>query len=153
MNTTENITHEITNECTCTVWNEAADECSCEIPFTGQCASCNEEMYIPSPECFGCFDEAKDSFAEDVQALMDANESGWWKVEGLRLWDGDHAGYFHARNAAALLEGMTVRASWIMRYVVEADCVTYSLSHHDAPTGSSSVLRPMSEDEAERLGL
>jgi hypothetical protein len=81
------------------------------------------------------------------------NTTDYWCVKDLRLWDGNVSGYFHADNVAGLIQGMTVRSSWTMRYEVFADRIEYSLSHHDAPTGSASVLTAMTEEQVERLGL
>ena len=52
-----------------------------------------------------------------------------------------------------LLRGMAVRGEWTMRYEVYADRIEYSLSHHDAPTGSASVLTIMTPEEVEKYGL
>jgi hypothetical protein len=44
---------------------------------------------------------------------------------------------------------MSVNGSWNIRYKVFSDRIEYSLAHHDAPMGSNSVLRPMTEEEYE----
>jgi hypothetical protein len=48
---------------------------------------------------------------------------------------------------------MTVRSEWIMRYEVFSDRIEYSLSHHDAPMGSATTIRPVTEEEREEWGL
>ena len=48
---------------------------------------------------------------------------------------------------------MAVRGEWIMRYEVYEDRIEYSLSHHDAPTGSHTVLTAVSDEQREQLGL
>jgi hypothetical protein len=80
--------------------------------------------------------------------LRDSNETYWWKVEDLRLWDREVSGYFQADKIRDLIAGMTVKSEWIMRYSVFADRIEYSLSHHDA-MGSNSVLRGVTEEEYE----
>jgi hypothetical protein len=134
--TTTELTYHITNTCTCTKWDEATDE------YTDE----------PSDECYGCWDDYVADFEHAVAHLMDGNESGWWRVRGLRLWDGDHGGYFYATKTDDLIAGMTVRGAWTMRYTVVNDAVHYSLSHHDA-MGSQTTLTPVSSDDAEALGL
>jgi hypothetical protein len=48
-----------------------------------------------------------------------------------------------------IIRGMTVNGDWTMRWATYEDRIEYSLSHHDAPTGSVSVLYPVSEAERE----
>lgn len=131
-------TGEITNECTCKQYD----------PETG------EYTEEPASDCYGwCWEDAVEDFAEVTRELREDNETGWWKVTNLRLWDGEVSGYFHADTVTKLIEGMTVRSRWIMRYTVFPDNIEYSLSHHDAPMGSSTILRPVSEDDVDELGL
>lgn len=128
---------EITNECTCTVYDEITNE------FTDE----------PAEHCDGyCWEFAIDDFANVTEELRNANETEWWKVIDLRLWHGTVSGYFHADTALKLLEGMTVRSAWIMRYEVFHNRIEYSLSHHDA-MGSNTTLVPVTEEEREELGL
>ena len=87
-----------------------------------------------------------------TEELRDSNETNWWKVKNLRLWNGEVSGYFHAKTVADLIEGMTVRSDWNMTYEVFADRIEYSLSHHDA-MGSASTLTVVSDEEREEMGL
>lgn len=129
--------HEITNTCTCTQYDFVLGDWTDE----------------PATDCYGdCWDMVLDDFREDTKSLRESNTTGWWKCTDLRLWNRNVSGYFHADTVAKLLEGMTVRSEWIMRYTVHEDRVEYSLSHHDA-MGSATTLTPVSEDEAEELGL
>lgn len=147
---------EITNTCTCAVYDPDTDE------------------FYDSVECWGdCWDMVCEDFADDISPLMQANETGWWKVTDLRLWNREQSGYFfadtsclanenpqHTRTdtackvATEILHKMTVDSEWTMRYKVNADTLTveYSLSHHDA-MGSNSTLSIVTADEVERLGL
>ena len=88
-----------------------------------------------------------------TEELRKSNETDWWKVENLRLWHGDVSGFFYAETVADLIEGMTVRSDWTMRYEIHADRIEYSLSHHDAPMGSKTTLTAVSEEQREELGL
>lgn len=90
-----------------------------------------------------------------TEDFRDSNETGWWKVEDLRLWNGQVSGYYYAKYDAIadILRGMTVNSEWTMRYAVFSDRVEFNLSHHDAPLGSASTLRCVSEDEREEMGL
>lgn len=127
---------EITNSCTCEFYDEEKDE------------------YFPSENCWGdCWEFSVEDFTNITNHLFEKNETGWWKVSKLRLWDGDVSGFFHADSALKLLQGMSVRSEWYMRGDVYEDRIEYSLSHHDAPMGSSSTLTIISEDEREELGL
>lgn len=129
---------EITNSCTCTVYDEVTGE------YTDE----------PTDSCYGdCWDMAVEDFANVTEELRDSNETGWWKVENLRLWNGEVGGLFPADKVEELLRGMTVNSGWTMTYEVFADRIEYSLSHHDAPMGSASVVRPVTEAEREEWGL
>lgn len=129
---------ELTNGCQCLVYNDGSGDQSLDPDYT----------------CYGdCWEFAVEDFTMLTEDFRKTNLSGWWKVTDLRLWNGNTSGYFHADNVAGLIEGMTVRSGWTMRYEVFADRIEYSLSHHDAPTGSATTLTAVTEEEAERLGL
>lgn len=128
---------EITNECTCTKYDPETEE------FTDE----------PADNCFGdCWESAVDLFSYDTKNLRESNETGWWHVKDLNLWNRSVSGYFHADKVVEILRGMTVNSGWILRYNVHEDHVAYSLSHHDS-IGGASELWPVSDEEAERLGL
>jgi hypothetical protein len=97
-------------------------------------------------DCYGiCWEDDLYFFGLCTDELI-ANASGWWSIENVRLWHGHVSGYGQANNARDLLDLMTVRSEWQMEYRVFPDRIEYSLSHHDAPTGSASTIRPMPED-------
>lgn len=129
---------EITNNCNClTYTDEEGKEVSIDETYT----------------CFGdCWEYAVEDFSMVTEQLRDSNETNWWKVEDLQLWNRKVSGYFHAKTVADIIEGMTVRGDWTMRYEVFSDRIEYSLSHHDA-MGSASTLRCVSDDEREEMGL
>jgi hypothetical protein len=115
------------------------------------CQSYNEDLgdFEPAPECWGdCWRDQVEEFEMITKDLRDSNETYWWKVEDLRLWDREVSGYFQAEKIRDLIAGMTVNSEWIMRYSVFADRIEYSLSHHDA-MGSNSVLRGVTGQEYE----
>lgn len=127
---------EISNVCTCTIHIEETDE------------------DFPSEDCFGdCWAMAVDHFTEITSQLFDKNETGFWKISNLRLWDGNHDGFVYANEPLDLIRGMSVKSEWIMRGFVEEDRITYSLSHHDAPMGSNSTVTIVTEEEREEYGL
>lgn len=127
----------LTNGCTCTKYDEATGE------YTEE----------PTESCYGdCWEWAVEDFTNVTQDLRDSNETGWWKVEDLALWNRNVSGYFHATKVVDLIRGMTVNSEWIMRYEVFGDRIEYSLSHHDA-MGSRTILRPITEEQREELGL
>jgi hypothetical protein len=132
------ITGEITNHCTCTVYDEETGE------YTNE----------PTEVCYGeCWEMAVEDFTHVTQELRDSNETGWWRVDGLRLWNGNVGGLFHADTVKKLIEGMTVNSDWEMRYKVFPFHIEYSLSHHDAPMGSFTKLYPVTESQREEWGL
>lgn len=127
---------EITNSCTCTTYNEDTGE------------------WDTAPECWGdCWETQVEDFTTITEELFNNNDTNWWKVTGLQLWNGSVGGYFQAKTPVDLLRGMTVNSEWIMRGTAYPDRIEYSLSHHDAPMGSSTVLLPVSEEEREESGL
>ena len=122
------------------------------ITNTCSCVSYNEETgYLQeATECEGlCWEYSVEDFANVTETLRDNNLNDYWKVENLRLWNGEVSGHFQAKTVTDLLRGMTVNSEWTMRYEVFTDRIEYSLSHHDAPMGSKSVLRPVDEEEYE----
>lgn len=139
--TTKILAGEITNHCTCLLY-EGED---------GETKSVDTEY---GSTCYGdCWDFAVEDFSMVTEELRNSNETKWWKVSRLRLWDGESSGYFSADNTLDLLQGMTVRSDWTMRYEIHADRIEYSLSHHDAPMGSKTTLTAVSEKRREELGL
>lgn len=124
--------------------------CSCTL-FDNDSGTFTDE---PSSECFGdCWEDSLEFFKSVTEELRDSNETGWWKVENLRLWSGETSGYFKATKADEILLGMAVRGEWHMNACVYPDRIEYSLSHHDSPTGSNTTLRLVTEEEREEWGL
>jgi hypothetical protein len=136
-------TGEITNSCTCLIYQDE----------DGKDVSVDTEY---NSSCYGdWWDFAVEDFSMITEELRNSNETNWWHVADLRLWNGQVSGYFHAKHdcIADILRGMTVRGDWTMRYAIFSDCIEFNLSHHDAPLGSASTLRCVSDDEREELGL
>ena len=138
MNKTELFTGTMTSGCSCTAYDDTIGE------YTNE----------PAAECYGgCWEWSLDDFSTCIQEMLDNAETNWWRVENLKLWDRQVSGMFHAKTVEEILRGMTVNSEWTMRYTVFSDRVEYSLSHHDAPTGSSSVLRAVTDEQREEWGL
>lgn len=136
MNSTIIAEGEITNDCTCVQIDDDGNETT-----------------EPLSWCYGdCWEQSVDDFTMITEDFRKTNETDWWKVVDLRLWNGCISGYFHADSVEELLRGMAVRGSWIMRYKVFADRIEYSLSHHDA-MGSATTLFCVTDAEVEELGL
>jgi hypothetical protein len=130
---------ELTNNCNCLTYEEDGETKSVDTEYNST--------------CYGdCWEYAVEDFATITEELRNSNETDWWKVSNLRLWDGESSGYFHAKTVADLIEGMTVNSDWRMTYEVHADRIEYSLSHHDA-NGSATTLTAVSEEQREELGL
>lgn len=127
---------EYTNTCTCTFYDEDKDE------------------YLESSDCYGdCWEFVLEDFSNITKSLFDKNDTLWWKVSNLRLWNGDTSGFAHADTPAKLIQAMTVNSSWTITGIVMDDHIEYSLSHHDAPTGSNTILSIITEEEREKWGL
>jgi hypothetical protein len=127
---------EITNTCVCVQYDEN-----------------DEPTDEPVSYCYGdCWLDSVTDFSEVTKEFRETNETDWWKVTDLRLWNGDVSGYFHADKVEEMLYGMAVRGEWTMRYKVFSDRIEYSLSHHDA-MGSNTTLTAVTEEEREELGL
>lgn len=135
-NKTNNIIEfEYTNTCTCNYYNDETDE-----------------WYEPD-DCYGdCWELTLEDFKNITAHLIEKNETMWWKVTNLALWDGSHSGFFYAESVDEILRGMTVNSEWIMRGKIFDDRIEYSLSHHDS-MGSSTTLSMVSREEQERYGL
>lgn len=128
MTTTETPTAygELTNTCTCTVYDSVADE------------------WVESPTCDGdCFNSELEFLGECLRDFLFLSDT--FQVSGIRLWNREVGGVFQPRNVREFVEAITVDSLWTLRYQVFSDRVEFSLSHHDAPTGSSSVVIPLVE--------
>jgi hypothetical protein len=104
-------------------------------------------------ECDGiCWMMALEDFTDITSGLFEVNETSWWKISNLGLWDGNHSGYGYAKDAEALLELMTVNSDWNIKGKVFNDRIEYSLSHHDS-MGSNTVVTMITDEQREELGL
>lgn len=125
----------LTNGCTCVVIDDEGNEVLDKDGDT-----------IPREWCDGfCWESALEDFANCIEHLTNREDSRWL-VQGVRLWDRSVSGVFFAKKVSDIVRGMTVDSEWIMRYEVFSNRVEYSLSHHDAPTGSASVLTPIGDE-------
>jgi len=104
-----------------------------------------DENNEPLPDdyyCDGwCWDDALEDFSQCLSE-MGLGEVDAWEVRGIKLWNRTTGGFFRAKDTAELIRHMTVNSCWTMTWTMYADRIEYSLSHHDAPMGSSSVLCP-----------
>lgn len=129
-----------------------------EFEYTSTC-SCrdydiNTEETTESSECYGdCWQQTLEDFFNITSGLFEKNDTLWWKVSNLKLWNGNHSGYGYAKDAESLLELITVRSDWNIKGKVFNNHIEYSLSHHDAPTGSNTTLSIITEEEKEKWGL
>jgi len=129
-----------------------------EFGFGNLCSCMESDDFIMIEalqiECDGiCWEMALEDFTNITSGLFEVNETYWWKVSNLKLWDGNHGGYGKAKNAEELLRLMTVRGDWDIKGKVFNDRIEYSLSHHDAPMGSNTVLTMITDEQREELGL
>lgn len=90
-----------------------------------------------------CWEDGLENFSYTTSELREKNPLGFWRVSGIQLWNRQIGGIFEAKTVEDIISHMTVQNSWIMKYTVHDDHITYSLSHHDAPMGSASRLEPV----------
>ena len=127
---------------------EYTNTCSCQIYDVE-----SGEMF-DAQDCFGdCWEYQLYDFSEITESLFKNNSTNWWRISNIRLWNGEVGGFAKAENPLELLKAMTVDSEWIIRGEIFSDKIEYSLSHHDAPMGSNSLVTIVSEDEKESYGL
>jgi hypothetical protein len=128
-----------------------------EFGFSNLCSCMESDDFIMiealQTECDGiCWEMALEDFTDITSGLFEANETYWWKVSNLGLWDGNHSGYGKAKDAEELLRLMTVNSDWNIKGKVFNDRIEYSLSHHDS-MGSNTVVTMITDEQREELGL
>ena len=133
-------------------------EAICEFGYTSNC-TCQDydienNVTSQSEYCYSdCWNDVIQDFTNITQHLFDKNETMWWKVSNLNLWNGKHSGYVYAKTVEELIRGMSVRSEWTMHGQIYGEYILYSLSHHDAPMGSYTTVEIISEEEKIDLGL
>ena len=128
-----------------------------EFGFSNLCSCMESDDFVMIEalqiECDGiCWEMALEDFTDIVSGLFEVNETMWWKVSNLGLWDGNHSGYGKAKDAEELLRLMTVNSDWNIKGKVFNDRIEYSLSHHDS-MGSNTVVTMITDEQREELGL
>ena len=128
-----------------------------EFGFGNLCSCMESDDFIMinalQTECDGiCWMMALEDFTDITSGLFEVNETLWWKVSNLGLWDGNHSGYGYAKDAEDLLRLMTVNSDWNIKGKVFNDRIEYSLSHHDS-MGSNTVVTMITGEQREELGL
>lgn len=122
---------EITNECTCLVWEDEA----------------GYDNEIPSEHCYGsCWEDALEDWKACVGEFV-ARGSGEFVVSGFPLWDRTVIGHFDASDPEELLSAVTVRGSWKLRYSVGPLAFRATIWHHDVPTGGTFTVSHAELDE------
>ena len=128
-----------------------------EFEFGNLCSCMESDDFVMiealQTECDGiCWEMSLEDFTDITSGLFEVNETMWWKVSNLGLWDGNHSGYGHAKDAEELLRLMTVNSDWNIKGKVFNDRIEYSLSHHDS-MGSNTVVTMITDEQREELGL
>ena len=128
-----------------------------EFGFGTYCSCMESDDFVMlnalQTECDGiCWEMALEDFTDITSGLFEVNETMWWKVSNLGLWDGNHSGYGKAKDAEELLRLMTVNSDWNIKGKVFNDRIEYSLSHHDS-MGSNTVVTMITDEQREELGL
>lgn len=128
-----------------------------EFDYVNICTCSEDEDFVMfnalQIDCEGeCWQRVLEDFTDLTIDLFDENETLWWKVSNLALWDGNHSGYGYAMCPEDLLSLMSVKSEWRMKGKVFNDRIEYSVSHHDS-MGGNTVLTMVSEEQREELGL
>ena len=128
-----------------------------EFGFSNLCSCMESDDFVMIEalqiECDGiCWEMALEDFTDITSGLFEVNETMWWKVSNLGLWDGNHSGDGKAKDAEELLRLMTVNSDWNIKGKVFNDRIEYSLSHHDS-MGSNTVVTMITDEQREELGL
>lgn len=110
---------------------------------------CTDEEGNYTPDCYDCWEDQLSDFHYAVKEFFDNNATYYFHIGGLKLWNREVEGIAECKTPLDLLNAMTVNSEWTMRYSVHADCIEYSLSHHDAPMGSASFVRHATEEQIE----
>jgi len=124
------------------VTGEMSNVCNC-MAYDAETGESTDE---PSPYCYGCFDDAVEMFGTDTKHLFDLFGHDRWQIVGFPVWNGTVNGRFEASTPIELVRAMTVRGEWSMTYRVYPDRIECSLSHHDAPMGSVTIVKPLDDD-------
>ena len=120
---------ELSNSCTCTIYNETTGE------------------FDNTDTCYGdCWDDQLEVFGEFLKEFFDGNELKEWQVDGLPLWERKVSGKFSANKIADFVQGITVRGEWHLFYKLDGETLRVLLSHHDVPTGGVFTVRYAEED-------
>jgi hypothetical protein len=128
--------NEITNSCNCLTYEEDGEEKSIDTEY--------------GSDCYGdCWDFAFEDFCQLTHEFFENNATYYFHIGGLKLWDREVSGIAECKTPLDLLNAMTVKSDWSMKYTVHADCIEYSLSHHDAPMGSASFVRHATDEQIE----
>ena len=138
-------------------WKKMETEQIFEFDYVNTCTCAEDEDFVMfnalQIDCEGeCWQRVLEDFTDLTIDLFDENETLWWKVSNLALWDGNHSGYGYAMCAEDLLSLMSVKSEWRMKGKVFNDRIEYSVSHHDS-MGSNTVVTMVTEEQREELGL
>jgi hypothetical protein len=117
---------ELSNECTCVIYDDETDE------------------YTPADDCDGsCWDDQMECWQSMIEDIPFWPTDDVWRIEGWPTWRGTVSGSSHATSARELLDALTpARTSWRLDVVLHADHLTATLYHHDAPTGGTMTVSP-----------
>ena len=112
-------------------YNELRNTCNCQDYVV------ETDTWEDSTYCNGCFEDELDFMKEYLGKWYKDNEGGWWRVEGLPLWNRQACGVFQAHTMIDFVRGITVNGEWRLRYRLNGDVLEAILSHHDCPTGGA----------------
>ena len=72
-----------------------SNDTTTKYELTNQCTCDNEAEYT---SCYGyCWDDNVNDFYNVNEKFLNSNDTGWWRVTNLGLWDGNHSGYFYVQ--------------------------------------------------------
>ena len=118
----------ISNQCTCTDYDEESG------------------VETESENCYGyCWKDAMESFESHCGDFFDSHRHDY-HISGFARWDGSYDGIIAARTGSEFIHRLTGRiSSWSGSYTMsEKDgeqVLLFSLAHHDVPTGRTMEIR------------
>lgn len=117
--------------------------------ITSNCACVDEDgKEFFNEYCDGtCYEYAIEDFTQVVEPLF--KDGNYFKVSGIRLWDRTVGGIAKCDTAADLVQAMTVRGDYTLRWEFddETNALEAILSHHDCPMGSRVIVEQADEEQ------
>lgn len=125
---------ELTNYCECEDYDELTDT-----------------WYASESGChsLGCstYDDAMNALDEVIYEWWHANSHGVFFANGIPVWNRQYERIFYADGVADLIQAVTVKGEWRLKYRLDNEILHLMLFHHDVPTGKVFTVTYMNEGD------